>query len=352
MGLRALVDARYFATYRVTHRLTNWASVSNEARADQVEDRLGSTTRYGVHTGLQNTSVGELIDLWRRIERLGFDWISIWDHFYGASLVGDPDCFEAIAMHAALACNTEHVRCGSLVYSIGYRHPAVLANAITAIDHLSGGRAEIGLGAGWSQIEYDAYGIPFPRLGDRMDQLEEGIQCVRGLLHNDKTDFAGLWFTLNAAQNQPLPIQAALPIWIGGLGETRTLRIAAKYADGWNGAGIDPGTFSKKCGVLNNHCEDLGRDPSDIRRATNLIVALDDCGLARYGGLAESLEPGALYGSDEQIKDRIAAYIDAGADQINFSVRAPYEGVADQICRLANILGLSPRNALTQVPHA
>ena len=108
-----------------------------------------------MHTGLQHTTADELRLLWKRIEALGFDWISIWDHFYGAT--GAPDdaaCLEAVAMHATLACETERVQCGALVYSIGYRHPAVLAKAITAIDLISGGRAAMGIGAGWAEVEY------------------------------------------------------------------------------------------------------------------------------------------------------------------------------------------------------
>ena len=139
-------------------------------------------TVYGVHAGLQQTSTDELRALWRRIEDLGFGWISIWDHFYSATAGDGAESLEAVATHAALACDTQRVRCGSLVYSVGYRHPAVLANAICTIDQLSAGRAELGLGAGWSQVEYDAYGISFPSIGIRMDQLEEAIQCVRGLV--------------------------------------------------------------------------------------------------------------------------------------------------------------------------
>src|SRR4051794_13767668 len=104
---------------------------------------------WGVHTGLQNTTMEELEDLWTHIEGLGFDWISIWDHFYAADMTGT-QCHEAVASHAALACKTERVRCGSLVYCAGYRHPAVLANAMVTIDHLSHGRADFGLGAGWA----------------------------------------------------------------------------------------------------------------------------------------------------------------------------------------------------------
>ena len=119
--------------------------------------------RFGVHVGLQHTHPDELRAVWRRIEDLGFHWISVWDHFYGAT--GEPDdaeCLEAVAMHAALAVETSRVEVGCLVYSVGYRHPAVLAKAITTIDLLSGGRAAIGLGGGWAEVEYRAYGIPYP----------------------------------------------------------------------------------------------------------------------------------------------------------------------------------------------
>src|SRR5882762_7160659 len=142
------------------------------------------TLTFGVHTGLQNTTVDELRSLWHRIEDLGFGWISIWDHFYSADFAGY-ECLEAVTCHTALACETSRVRCGSLVYCAGYRHPAVLANAIATIDHLSGGRADIGLGAGWAQNEFDAYGIPFLPVGQRLHQLDEAARCVRGLLRDD-----------------------------------------------------------------------------------------------------------------------------------------------------------------------
>ena len=157
-------------------------------------------------------------------------------------------------MHTALALETSRVQCGALVYSVGFRHPAVLAKAVTAIDLLSGGRAAIGLGAGWAEVEYDAYGIDFPSVGTRMDQLEECAACVRGLLHDDVTSFDGRWFTLREARNEPRPVQAKLPIWIGGGGERRTLRIAARYADGWNVPFMSPETFGHKRDVLHEHC--------------------------------------------------------------------------------------------------
>jgi F420-dependent oxidoreductase-like protein len=298
-------------------------------------------TVFGVHVGLQHTTADELRTVWQRIESLGFGWISVWDHFYGAT--GKPDdaaCLEAVAMHAALACSTTKVRCGSLVYSVGYRHPAVLAKAITAIDQLSGGRADMGIGAGWAKVEYDAYGIPFPEIKTRMDQLEEGIQCLRGLLHDDVTSFEGQHFTLTEARNEPRPVQARLPIWIGGGGEKRTLKIAAKYADGWNVPFVAPDAFAHKCAVLDQHCADVGRDPSEIKRAVNLGLAYTDESLRQqFGALAELVRPGVLGGSDDEIVDRIGQYVDAGADQVNIALRAPFQ--LDPIERFAAALQLS-----------
>ena len=280
---------------------------------------------FGVHTGLQDTSVADLRSLWTRIEELGFDWISIWDHFYAADLVSTHN-HEAVAAHAALACHTERVRCGSLVYCAGYRHPAVLANAITTIDHLSGGRAELGLGAGWAQPEYAAYGIDFPGAGTRLDILEESLACVRSLLRDEISDFSGEHFTLTDAHCDPKPMQAELPIWVGGGGEKRTLRIAARYADGWNVPFVSPDVFAHKRTVLHEHCGDLDRDPSRIRCAVNLGVAPDEAALARqFGAIAEVVRPGVLMGSPEQMTDAIGRYADAGVDQINLAMRAPWE---------------------------
>jgi F420-dependent oxidoreductase-like protein len=298
-------------------------------------------TVFGVHAGLQNTSMETLRSLWRRIEGLGFGWISVWDHFYSATLGDDPECLEAVATHAALACDTTRVRCGSLVYSVGYRHPAVLAKAICTIDQLSGGRADLGLGAGWSQIEYDAYGIPFPAVKIRMDQLEEAIQCVRGLLRQDVTDFDGTWFQLHQARCVPKPVQPELPIWVGGGGERRTLRIAAKYADGWNVAFVDPDTFTRKRKVLHEHCDAVGRDPTNLLTAVNVGLAWTEDSLRQqFGGLADLVRPGVLTGSDAEVIDRIGQYVDGGADQVNLALRAPFD--EDALDRFAVALGLTP----------
>jgi F420-dependent oxidoreductase-like protein len=297
-------------------------------------------TRFGVHVGLQHTHPDELRSVWRRIEELGFHWISVWDHFYGAT--GDADdaeCLEAVTMHTALALDTTRVEVGCLVYSVGYRHPAVLAKAVTAIDLLSGGRAAIGLGGGWAEVEYRAYGIPFPGAGERLDQLGEAAACVRGLLHDEVTTHQGRHFTLTEARNEPRPVQARIPIWIGGGGEKKTLRVAAQHADGWNIPFVAPETFAHKAGVLDAHCEQVGRPPGEIRRAVNLGLAWDDDSLRRqFGGIAEFVRPGVLGGSDQEVVDRIGTYVEAGADQVNLAARAPFD--LDALERFAVALGL------------
>jgi len=288
---------------------------------------LPLVTVFGVHTGLQHISTDELRASWRRIEALGYGWISIWDHFYGAT--GKPDdaeCLEAVALHAALACETSRVRIGSLVYSIGYRHPAVLAKAVTAIDHLSGGRADMGIGAGWAEVEYNAYGIAYPDTKTRLDQLEEGIQILRCLLHNEVSNFKGQHFELREARNEPRPVQEKMPIWIGGGGEKRTLRIAARYADGWNVPFVSPEQFAHKRRVLLEHCESVGRDPSEIRCAINVGLAWTEDSLqAQFGQISNLVRNGCLTGTDEEVLDRVGQYIDAGADQVNIALRAPFD---------------------------
>ena len=297
-------------------------------------------TIYGVHTGLQHTTYDELVDLWHRIEAAGYGWISVWDHFYAADLTGDPTCLEAVAAHAALAAETERVQVGCLVYCAGYRHPAVLAKSITTIDHISRGRAAMGIGAGWSQVEYDAYGIPFPSTGERLAILDESAACLRGLLRDDKTTFTGNHFQLTDAQNVPRPVNPELPLWIGGGGERKTLRTVAKYADGWNVPFISPDQFAAKRAVLAEHCEAVGRDISEITCAINVGYSQSEEDFEKqFGLLRMGVRPGVLMGSDQEIVDKLGAYVEAGAGQVNIAVRAPWDPEALE--RFAALVGLT-----------
>lgn len=281
---------------------------------------------FGVHTGLQRTSTAELIDLWKRIESLGFGWASIWDHFYAADGTGDPDCLEAVACHAAMATVTDRVRCGSLVYSAGYRHPAVLANALATIDQLSNGRAVLGMGGGWAEGEYRAYGIPYPSPGTRLRILSESIQCVQSLLNGETTNFEGEFFTMTDAQCVPRPVQAHLPVWVGGGGEKVTLRIAAEHADGWNIPFVAPEEWARKSAILDGHCAAVGRDPKAVTRTVNVGIAKDDDDLRQqFGKIAEFVRPGVLMGEGQELVDRVGEYVDAGAEAVILAMRTPFD---------------------------
>jgi probable F420-dependent oxidoreductase len=289
--------------------------------------------RFGVHTGLHNTTVEELDALWRRIEGHGFEWISVWDHFYAADatitedgMTSGSQCLESVAAHAALAMTTSSVRCGCLVYCVGYRHPAVLANAMATIDHLSGGRVTCGLGAGWHATEFGAYGIPFPPAPVRLRQVAEAIQCVRLLLTEDIADFDGEYFTLRDARCEPKPVQQRLPLWLGGGGEKVTLKLVARYADGWNVPFVAPDAYAHKVRVLGEHCESVGRDPAEIDHTVNLALAWRDEDLeAQFGGLATYVRPTVLIESSQEVVDRVGEYADAGCAQVNLALRPPFD---------------------------
>lgn len=289
----------------------------------------------GVHVGQQNMSMEDMRALWRRADE-SMDWISAWDHFYEAPPQGGTvDHFEAIATLAALACETSRARLGCLVFYVGYRNLGQLAKAVTTIDHLSHGRFELGLGAGWHELEAKAYGYPFPSAGQRLDMLEEAVPVMRSLLTDERTTHAGEWFQLDDASCLPRPVQDRMPIWVGGTGEKRTLPIVARHADGWNAAYVPPAEFRRLNDRLDELCEREGRDPSTIRRAVNLqfMLATDDAAAtaareaveAQWGAVAPRVMEGGLTGTPDQAVERIAEYVAAGADAVNIALRAPWQ---------------------------
>jgi alkanesulfonate monooxygenase SsuD/methylene tetrahydromethanopterin reductase-like flavin-dependent oxidoreductase (luciferase family) len=299
-------------------------------------------TLYGVHAGTEGASIDEVLAFWRKVESLGYEWISVWDHFYPIIGGSSQGSFESVASQAALAMATTRVRVGVLVYSVGYRHPAVLANAISTIDHLSGGRAQASLGAGWAEAEYNAYGLPFPAVGERIGQMVEGIECIAGMLHNERFSFDGLHFQLKDAMLGVRPLQAHVPVWIGGEGEKRTIPLAARVADGWDSPlGPTAADFARKVGVLERACEAIGRDPTSVHRSAHIALVKDEAEMRRrFADYAYTDVGGAvLFGSDQQILDGIRAFEDAGADQILFA-GAIREG-SEQLERVAGLLSLA-----------
>ena len=292
--------------------------------------------KFGIHTGPQLCTIDQLRELWRFADTRGFHWVSIWDHFYPAQFSGhDGPCLEAVATHTALACETRNVRVGCLVYCVPYRHPAVLAKALATIDHVSGGRMECGLGAGWHQQEFDAHGIPFLPIAARLDQLEEAAQIVRSLFDNERTTFLGKHFQLTEAYSEPKPLQKRPRLWIGGGGEKRLLRMVARYADGWNIPFVPPDVYAHKNSVLDAWCAREQRDPKSVLRTVNLGPALaeraadvprleEQLGL-QFGKTLSFLRPGMLVGTPEQVIERIGDYQRAGAEWVILALRAPFD---------------------------
>ena len=283
-------------------------------------------TIFGVHTNIQNKSFEDLYRLWTLADDLGFHWISGSDHFPGS--VGRTS-HEATAMHASIASFTRRPNCAILCYSVGFRHPVVLAGAAATVDQLSHGRAAIGLGSGSVPKDFEIYGLPPLSLRERTDQLEEAVACVAGLLREDTFSFDGRYYQINGGRNVR-PVQSRLPVIIGTGGERRGLRMVARYADGWNLGGATPAEFARKRQVLEKHCSEIGRDMREITCSANLVYALG----ADPESLPDPWQPSALAGTLDQARRRIDAYVQAGADQINF-----HFGVLERI-----LTGTSPKD--------
>lgn len=226
--------------------------------------------RYGLKLS-QNAAVDDLRAVWRIADDAGFDHCWNMDHF--ATLGGDVtgDIFDAWALLASMAEVTRRTRIGCMVTGNTYRHPGVLAKIATTVDHLSDGRLEFGLGAAWAEFEHTMLGLEFGTAGQRLDRLEEACQIIRSLWTQPRTTFEGEHYRLVDAVAEPKPVQRPYPpIWIGGSGRKRTLRITAMYADVWNCTGESPDEFAELSGVLDEHCADVGRDPAQIRRTIQL----------------------------------------------------------------------------------
>lgn len=297
--------------------------------------------RYGVHAGTEGASIDDVLAYWRTVESLGFGWISVWDHFSPIMGHGGPGSFEAVATHAALAMATSRARIGVLVYAVGYRNPAILANAIATIDHLSGGRVEASLGAGWAQAEYDAYGIPFPPLHERLDAMAEGVECLSRLLHEERVTFEGTYVHLREASLGVRPVQVRVPVWLGGTGVKRTIPLAARFADGWDSPlGPSAEVFRQKVEVLERECERIGRDPAAIRRSAHIALVRDEQQARELFGDYEGPDTGGavLFGSDDRLLEGVRAFEEAGADQVLFA-GSVVEGT-EQLERIAGLLEL------------
>ena len=238
--------------------------------------------RRGMHFGSYGTTddghelfnrVGEAIVV---AEECGFDALSVPDHVLQNDVGGGPQgpMFEAYTLLGAFATRTRSARLLALVSPVTLRSPALLAKSVTALDVISGGRAVLGIGAGWDAGEHQAYGIAFPSVKERMERLDEALTVCRSLFREQRPSFSGVHYSLDGAFNSPKPLAGDIPILIGGGGERQTLKLVAKHADACNVFG-DAATLRHKFEVLDRHCREVGRDPTEITR-TAFVMAPDD----------------------------------------------------------------------------
>jgi F420-dependent oxidoreductase-like protein len=259
----------------------------------------------------------EILELTEHCERTGWDGVYFADHFMPNAPDATPldgDTLECWSVIAGLAAAVQRLRLAPLVTSVTYRHPAVLANIAAAVDNISHGRLLLGIGAGWQENEHAAYGIELGSVKERLDRFEEATQILLSLLREKRTTFDGAYFHLTDAPNQPPPAQERMPLLIGGSGEKRTMRIAARYADEWN-AWTMPELLAHKVGVLHKHCADIGRDPAEIKVSTQALLFLgtDEAWLAekRAGDAGRA----AVIGTPDEVTEIIGRYAEAGADE-------------------------------------
>jgi F420-dependent oxidoreductase-like protein len=256
-------------------------------------------------------------------EEVGFDSIWVFDHFHTVPTPEIETCFEAWTICAGLARDTSTVKIGQMVTCNGYRNPALLAKIASTVDVMSHGRLMCGLGAGWYEHEWRAYGYGFPDIPTRMKMFKEAAEIVVRMWTEEKATFHGQYHSVDGAINEPKGVQTPhIPLWLGGGGEKVTLKLVAQWAQGCNVGGGNPEVVRQKLGVLKEHCDKLGRDYYSITRSTGLNMFLLEDGddaekataLARGKTSYEDYAKGVIVGTRSQIIDRINQLIEAGAD--------------------------------------
>ena len=262
-----------------------------------------------------NNEWSEILSASQHAERVGFDGVWFSDHFMPFQGSIDGPIHECWTVLAGLAAAVPRVRIGSIVTGNTYRHPAVLAKQAATVDHISGGRCVLGIGAGWQENEHLAYGIDYPSVKGRLDRLDEACAVITSLLRTERTTFAGEHYRLQDAPLAPKPVNPRLPLLVGGGGEQRTLRIAARYADEWNIWGT-PELLAQKGAVLDRHCETIGRDPAEISRSAIALLHVSDD--PDYLARMRSRDHGraTIIGTPAEVVEIVQQYAAAGVHEL------------------------------------
>ncbi|MEA2536649.1 MAG: hypothetical protein QOF11_883 [Chloroflexota bacterium] len=294
--------------------------------------------KLGILLWSQAASWPDMLEAAKRVDRLGYDHLWTWDHLY--AIFGDPyqPIFEGWTALAAWAMATERTRLGLLVGANTFRNPGLVAKTVATLDHISGGRAILGLGGAWMEPEHRAHGIDFGSgFGQRLDWLDESVAAIRRILDGGSvTSAPGGRYAFDDLRHQPAPVQRHVPILIGGSGEKKTLRTVAKYADMWNAMGPVE-LMAHKVEVLREHCAAVGRDPAEIEFTLGVKVTLRDSKAeaervwaekmaANRTPMAEVEDDDTFWnGTPEEIADRLRPYVELGFRTVISEQPAPYD---------------------------
>ncbi len=258
-------------------------------------------------------------------EEAGFDSIWLYDHFHTTPTPEIESCFEAWTATAGLARDTRRIKIGQMVTCNGYRNPALLAKMASTVDVMSHGRLLCGLGAGWYEHEWRAYGYGFPEVPERMRAFREAVEILVRMWRDERASFSGRVYSIDGAINEPKGVQKPhIPLWIGGGGEQVTLRLVARWGDACNVGGGNPELVRQKLGVLRRHCDEMGRDFDSLTRSTSMDVVLLEEGAdpeqstapARRGTPYEDFVRNRLVGGVEEIAARIESLVEAGINYL------------------------------------
>jgi len=283
--------------------------------------------KFGLFFPQVGQSFAALRERCRLAEELGYDSVFFVDHLWQRGLP-EVDHLEVWTLLSAMAASTERLRLGALVLCNSYRSPALLAKMASSLDNVSSGRLILGIGAGWMDEEYRGYGYPFPSTRVRIEQLDEGIEVIKRLFHDDCADFQGKYYQLDQAYNRPFPVQKPHPpILIGGGGEKLMLRVVARHADIWNCPNNHATEFASRLRALRGHCEAIGRDPAEIEVSEQCIVVLgrdaadfkDKWVTAnKMLGSVFDLEKTAYRGTPDQVIEQLRARVAEGVTFFTF----------------------------------
>jgi alkanesulfonate monooxygenase SsuD/methylene tetrahydromethanopterin reductase-like flavin-dependent oxidoreductase (luciferase family) len=268
-----------------------------------------------------------------RADALGYDSLWTWDHLY--PIIGDPagPFLEGYVVLAGWSQHTKRSTIGLMVGANTFRNPALVVKMVTTLDHLSEGRAVLGIGAAWFETEHTAFGIEFGSgFGERIGWLDESVELMRGMLRDGVATARGEHYRAVAVRNDPPPVQAHLPILIGGAGERKTLRTVARYADAWNVALVTPEEAAAKDAVLRRWCDEVSRDPEEIERTLSLgpmLIREDPAHakavIARFQESNPRMERDVRVGTVDEITELCQRYADVGFRHLIFHMPTPYD---------------------------